>query len=69
MVANPESAAGAVGAQQPYEIGRSAARNAARYLAGQTVPPFTFVPAVLVTKENAKDTAGPFLPKKDGAAN
>lgn len=69
MVANPESAAGAVGAQQPYEIGRSAARNAARYLAGQTVPPFTFVPAVLVTKENAKDTAGPFLPKKDGEAN
>lgn len=69
MVANAESAAGAVGAQQPYEIGRSAARNAARYLAGEHVPPFTFVPAVLITKENAKDTAGPFLPKKEGAAN
>jgi ribose transport system substrate-binding protein len=69
MVANPDSAAGAVGAQQPYEIGRSAARNAARYLAGEHVPPFTFVPAVLVTKENAKDKAGPFLPKKkDDAA-
>lgn len=64
MVANAESAAGAVGAQQPYEIGKSAARNAARYLAGQSVAPFTFVPAVLVTKDNAKDTAGPFLPKK-----
>ncbi|ASV88629.1 ABC sugar (Ribose) transporter, periplasmic substrate-binding subunit (plasmid) [Ochrobactrum quorumnocens] len=69
MVANPESAAGAVGAQQPYEIGRSAARNAARYLAGEHVAPFTFVPAVLVTKENAKETAAPFLAKKAGAAN
>lgn len=69
MVANPVSAAGAVGAQQPYEIGRSAARNAARYLAGEKVAPFTFVPAVLVTKENAKETAAPFLAKKAGAAN
>jgi len=64
MVANPDSPAGAVGAQQPYEIGRMAARNAARHLAGLRVPPFSFAPAVLVTKANAKDTAGPFLPKK-----
>lgn len=64
MVANPDSAAGAVGAQQPYEIGKSAAMNAARYLAGKPVPPFTFVPAVLVTKENAAQTAAPFLAKK-----
>lgn len=63
MVADPESPAGAVAAQQPYEIGKTAAQNAARYLAGETVPPFTFIPAVLVTKENAKDTAAPFLKK------
>lgn len=65
MVANKDSAAGAVGAQQPYEIGRSAARNAAKYLAGEKVSPFTFVPAVLITKENAEKTAAPFLPKKE----
>jgi ribose transport system substrate-binding protein len=63
MVANPESAAAAVAAQQPYEIGKTSAQNVARFLAGEKVPPFTFVPAVLVTKENAKDTAAPFLKK------
>lgn len=63
MVANPDSAAAAVAAQQPYEIGKTAAQNVARYLAGEKVAPFTFVPAVLITKENAKDTAAPFLKK------
>lgn len=65
MVANPDSAAGAVAAQQPYEIGKTAARNAARYLAGEKVEPFTFVPSVLVTKANASETAAQFLEKKD----
>lgn len=63
MVANPESAGGAVAAQQPYEIGRTAVQNVARYLAGETVPPFTFVPSVMITKENAAETAEPFLPE------
>lgn len=62
MVATEGSAAGAVAAQQPYEIGRQAARNVARYLAGETVPPFTFVDAVLINKANAAETAAPFLP-------
>lgn len=64
MVATEGSAAGAVAAQQPYEIGRQAADNVAAYLAGETVPPFTFVPAVLITKENADETAADFLPKE-----
>lgn len=64
MVADPKSPAAAVEAQQPYEIGKTAVQNVAKYLAGQKVNPFTFVPAVLITKENAATTAGPFLPKK-----
>ncbi|MCB1883100.1 MAG: sugar ABC transporter substrate-binding protein [Geminicoccaceae bacterium] len=64
MVADPDSPAGAVAAQQPYEIGKTAVDNVARHLAGQEVPPFTFLPAVLITKANAAETAGPFLPKK-----
>lgn len=64
MVADPNSPAAAVAAQQPYEIGKTAVQNVAKYLAGQKVAPFTFVPAVLITKENAAETAGPFLPKK-----
>lgn len=62
MVATEGSAAGAVVAQQPYEIGRQAARNVAAYLAGEEVPPFTFVDAVLINKDNAAETAAPFLP-------
>jgi ribose transport system substrate-binding protein len=65
MVATEGSPAGAVAAQQPYEIGQRAADNVAAYLAGEEVPPFTFVPAVLITKENAAETAKDFLPKKD----
>ena len=64
MVANPDSQAGAVAAQQPYEIGKSAADNVAAYLSGQEVPPFTFVPAVLISKENAAETAADFLPQE-----
>lgn len=61
MVADPKSPAAAVGAQRPYEIGKTSADNVAAYLSGQQVPPFTFVPAVLVTKKNAATTAKPLL--------
>lgn len=64
MVANPDSQAGAVAAQQPYEIGKQAALNVAAYLTGQPVPPFSFVPAVLINKENAGELAADFLPKQ-----
>ncbi len=63
MVADPNSPAAAVAAQQPREIGISAVRNTARYLAGQEVPPFSFMPAVLINKANAAELAGDFLPK------
>lgn len=59
MVADPKSPAGAVAVQQPYAIGQQAVRNVARHLAGQQVPPFTFVPHVLLTKANAPEV----LPK------
>lgn len=68
MVADPDSPAGAVAAQQPYAIGQQAARNVAMSLAGQDVPPFSFLPAVLITKENAAETAQPFLPGHGSAA-
>jgi ribose transport system substrate-binding protein len=55
MVADPASPAGAVAVQKPYEIGRTAVRNVARHLAGEKVPPFTFVPHVMLTKANAKE--------------
>ncbi|BDU36373.1 sugar ABC transporter substrate-binding protein [Vibrio nigripulchritudo] len=64
MVANPDSAAGAVVAQQPYEIGRQAARTVAAYLNGKEVPSFTMVPAVLINKLNADVTAEKFLKAK-----
>ena len=63
MVANPDSPAAAVAAQQPYEIGKTAALNVARYLNGQSVPSFTLVPAVLINKANAPERAGAFLPQ------
>ena len=62
MVADSKSAAGAVAAQQPAEIGKTAVDNVAKFLNGQKVPPFTFVPAVLVTKANASETASKVLP-------
>lgn len=61
MVMDPKSSAGAVAAQQPYEIGKTAADNVARSLAGEKVAPFTFVPAVLVTKANGAVAGKPFL--------
>ena len=61
MVMDPKSPAGAVAAQQPYVIGKTAADNVARYLAGEKVLPFTFVPAVLITKANAATAGKPFL--------
>ena len=58
MVADPASPAGAVVAQQPYVIGRTAVDNASRYLAGdRSIPAYTFVPSVLVTKANAAQAA------------
>ena len=63
MVARPDSPAAAVAAQQPYRIGMGAALNVARYLSGRPVPPVTFVPAVMITKANAAEVAGPFLPR------
>jgi ribose transport system substrate-binding protein len=58
MVADPSSPAAAVAAQQPYLIGKTAIDNVARYLAGDhDLPPYTFIPAVLVTKANVAETA------------
>jgi ribose transport system substrate-binding protein len=58
MVADPNSPASAVAAQQPYLIGKTAIDNVARYLAGDhDLPPYTFIPSILVTKENATDAA------------
>jgi ribose transport system substrate-binding protein len=56
LIKDPNSSAGAVVAQQPYLIGKTAVDNAARYLAGDhNLPPYTFVPAVLVTKQNTAE--------------
>ncbi|PLR31449.1 sugar ABC transporter substrate-binding protein [Chimaeribacter californicus] len=56
LVKDPQSSAAAVVAQQPYLIGKTAVQNAARYLAGErNLPPATYVPALVVTKENAAD--------------
>lgn len=57
LVKDPKSSAAAVVAQQPSLIGKTAIDNVARYLAGDhTLPPYTYVPSLLVTKDNA-DTA------------
>ena len=55
LVKDPSSPAGAVAAQQPAEIGKAAIQNVARHLAGQQVPPFTFLPAIIVNKKNAAE--------------
>ncbi|ENN88214.1 putative periplasmic substrate binding protein component of ABC transporter [Rhizobium freirei PRF 81] len=55
LVADPNSPAGADAAQQPAEIGRTAIRNVARLLAGQTLPRETYVPALLANKSNVAD--------------
>jgi ribose transport system substrate-binding protein len=54
LVKDPKSSAAAVVAQQPGLIGKTAVDNAARYLAGEhNLPPYTYVPSILVTKNNA----------------
>ncbi len=56
LIKDPNSSAAAVVAQQPYLIGKTAVDNAARYLAGDhSLPPYTFVPALLVNKQNAAE--------------
>jgi len=56
LVKDEKSSASAVVAQQPYLIGKSAVDNAARYLNGDhNLPPYSFVPALLVTKKNADE--------------
>lgn len=43
-------------AQQPYLIGKTAVDNVARYLAGDhTLPLATYVPSILVSKDNAAE--------------
>ncbi len=54
LVKDPKSSAAAVVAQQPALIGKTAVDNVARYLAGdRSLPPYTYVPSILVTKDNA----------------
>lgn len=54
LVKDPSSSAAAVVAQQPALIGKTAVDNVARYLAGdRSLPPYTYVPSILVTKDNA----------------
>lgn len=55
LVKDPSSPAAAVAAQQPSLIGKTAIQNVARYLAGQPVPSFTFLPAVIANKQNAAE--------------
>ncbi len=58
MVADPNSPAAAVAAQQPYLIGKTAVDNAARYLAGDhELAPYTFIPSILANKQNASESA------------
>lgn len=52
MVEDKNSPVWAVIGQKPYEIGKTAVDNAARYLNTKSIPSFTFVPVVVVTKEN-----------------
>ena len=48
---------------QLYKIGVGATLNVARYLSRQPVPPVTFVRAVMITRADAAEVAGAFLPK------
>jgi monosaccharide ABC transporter substrate-binding protein, CUT2 family (TC 3.A.1.2.-) len=64
QVADPESAGGAVVVQQLVEMGKASVHNVAAHLNGETVPPVTFVPAVIVTKKNAEEVI-PTLPATD----
>jgi ribose transport system substrate-binding protein len=58
LVEASNSPVAAVIAQRPTEIGMTAVDNAARYLNGQKVPTFTFVPTTIVTKANVEDVKG-----------
>ena len=52
----PNTPVGAVAAQQPALIGKTAVDNVARYLAGQhNLPDSTYVPALLTTSNNIDD--------------
>ena len=56
LVKDPKAPAGAVAAQQPSVIGRTAVLNVARYFAGETnLPSQTFVPAIIANKANAAE--------------
>jgi ribose transport system substrate-binding protein len=55
LVADANSPAGGNVAQQPAEIGRTAIQNVAKFLAGQTLPRETYVPALLANKVNVND--------------
>lgn len=61
MIQDPESAAGAVVIQDLVGMGKASVQNVARHLAGEKVPPFTFVPHIMVTKANAAEVI-PTLP-------
>lgn len=64
MIEDPNSAAGAVVIQDLMGMGKASVQNVAHYLAGDKVPPFTFVPHIMVTKENAAEVV-PTLPAAD----
>lgn len=56
MLENPNSPAAAIVAQQPALIGKTAADNMARYLAGdRSLPQTTFIDSRLATKTNAAE--------------
>ena len=59
----PERQCRRVAAHQLYKIGVGATLNVARYLSRQPVPPVTFVRAVMITRADAAEVAGAFLPK------
>ena len=57
LVADPHSPAAADVAQQPAELGRTAIRNVARLLAGETLPRETYVPALIANKTNVGEVS------------
>ncbi|MHC2296078.1 sugar ABC transporter substrate-binding protein [Rhizobium mongolense] len=57
LVADPNSPAAADVAQQPAELGRTAIRNVASLLAGETLPRETYVPALLANKGNVAEVS------------
>ncbi len=55
LIEDKNNPVAAVIAQRPTEIGKTAVDNAARHLNGQSVPSFTFVPTIMVTKANVQE--------------